>query len=46
MKQGEQTRGLPLSVQSVKVTAGYFLIGLSSVESDLRRNMQLLEDGA
>jgi hypothetical protein len=44
MKQAEQTRGVPLAGQSVKVTTGYFLIGLSSVESDLQRNVQLLKD--
>jgi hypothetical protein len=44
MKQAEQTRGVPLAGQSVKVTTGYFLIGLSSVESDLQRNVQLLKE--
>jgi hypothetical protein len=46
MKQNEQTRGVPLAGQSVKVTTGYFLIGLSSVESDLQRNVQLLKERA
>jgi hypothetical protein len=46
MKQAEQTRGVPLAGQSVKVTTGYFLIGLSSVESDLQRNVQLLKERA
>jgi hypothetical protein len=46
MKQSEQTRGVPLAGQSVKVTTGYFLIGLSSVESDLQRNVQLLRERA
>src|SRR5215467_1226787 len=46
MKQAEQTRGVPLAGQSVKVTNGYFLIGLSSVESDLQRNVQLLKERA
>jgi hypothetical protein len=44
MKQAEQTRGVPLAGLSVKVTTGYFLIGLSSVESDLQRNVQLLKE--
>lgn len=44
MKQAEQTRGVPLAGQSVKVTTGYFLIGLSAVESDLQRNVQLLKE--
>jgi hypothetical protein len=44
MKQAEQTRGVPLAGQSVKVTTGYFLIGLSAVDSDLQRNVQLLKE--
>jgi hypothetical protein len=46
MKQAEQTRGVPLSGLAVKVTNGFFLIGLSSVEADKVRNLQLLKDGA
>jgi len=46
MKQAEQTRGVPLSGLAVKVTNGFFLIGLSSVEADKERNLQLLKDGA
>ncbi|MBI3435201.1 MAG: hypothetical protein HY056_09010 [Proteobacteria bacterium] len=46
MKQSEQTRGTPLSGLAVKVTSGFFLIGLSAVESDLQRNMQLLRERA
>ena len=34
MKNGEQARGIPLAGLSVKVTNGYFLIGLSSVDTD------------
>jgi hypothetical protein len=34
-----------LAAQSVKVTTGYFLIGLLAVESDLQRNVQLLKEG-
>ncbi len=33
MKQAEQTRGVPLAGLAVPVTPGYFLIGLSSLES-------------
>ena len=36
MKQSEQTRGVPLAGLAVKVTAGFFLIGLSAVEADKR----------
>ena len=46
MKQAEQTRGVPLSGLAVKVTNGFFLIGLSSVEADKERNLQLLKDRA
>jgi hypothetical protein len=44
MKQAEQTRGVPLSGLAVPVTPGYFLIGLSSLESDMQRNLQLLKE--
>jgi hypothetical protein len=44
MKQAEQTRGVPLAGLAVKVTPGFFLIGLSSLESDMQRNMQLLKE--
>ena len=44
MKQAEQTRGVPLAGIAVKVTDNVFLIGLSSVDSDVQRNMQLLKE--
>lgn len=46
MKQAEQTRGTPLVGLAVKVTSGFFLIGLSAVETDMQRNIQLLKDRA
>lgn len=46
MKQAEQSRGTPLSGLAVKVTTGFFLIGLSSSEADRERNVQLLKDRA
>jgi hypothetical protein len=46
MKQAEQTRGVPLAGLAVPVTPGYFLIGLSSLESDMQRNVQLLKERA
>jgi hypothetical protein len=46
MKQAEATRGVALAGLAVKVTSGYFLIGLSAVESDLQRNIQLLKERA
>ena len=44
MKQAEQTRGVPLAGLAVPVTPGYFLIGLSSLETDMQRNVQLLKE--
>jgi len=44
MKQAEQTRGAPLSGLAVKVTSGFFLLGLSSVDSEKERNIQLLKE--
>jgi hypothetical protein len=44
MKQNEQARGVPLAGLAVKVTNGFFLIGLSAVEVDLQRNIALLKE--
>ena len=44
MKQAEQTRGSPLGGAAAKVSSGYFLIGLSAVETDMQRNIQLLKE--
>jgi hypothetical protein len=46
MKQAEQTRGVPLAGLAVKVTTGFFLIGLSSSDADRDRNLQLLKERA
>ena len=46
MKQAEQTRGAPLSGLAVKVTSGFFLLGLSAVDSEKERNLQLLKERA
>ncbi len=46
MKQAEQTRGTPLAGLAVKVTTNFFLIGLSAVDADLQRNLQLLKERA
>jgi hypothetical protein len=43
MKESEQERGVPLSGLAVKVANG-FVIGLSAVDTDVQRNMQLLKD--
>jgi hypothetical protein len=44
MKQNEQARGVPLAGLAVKVTNGFFLIGLNSTEVDLARNVALLKE--
>lgn len=44
MKSNEQARGTPLSALAVKVTDGFFLVGLSNVESERARNLQLLKE--
>ncbi len=43
MKQTERARGAPLAGLGVKVTSGVFLIGLSAVEADRERNLELLK---
>ena len=44
MKTSEQARGIPLAGLAVKVTNGYFLIGLSAVQVDVQRNIEMLKD--
>jgi len=44
MKQAEQSRGTRLAGLAVKVTTGFFLVGLSNVESERQRNLQLLKE--
>jgi hypothetical protein len=44
MKSNEQARGTPLAGLAVKVTDGFFLIGLSNVDADRARNIQLLKE--
>jgi hypothetical protein len=44
MKSNEQARGTPLAGLAVKVTDGFFLVGLSNVEADRVRNIQLLKE--
>jgi hypothetical protein len=44
MKSNEQARGTPLAGLAVKVTDGFFLVGLSNVDADRSRNMQLLKE--
>jgi hypothetical protein len=44
MKQAEQVQGTALSGAAIKVTTGYFLIGLSGAPADKERNIQLLKE--
>jgi hypothetical protein len=44
MKQAEQTRGVPLAGLAVKVTPGFYLIGLSNLDADKDRNLRLLKE--
>jgi hypothetical protein len=44
MKSTELTRGTPLAGLAVKVTDGFFLVGLSNVDADRTRNVQLLKE--
>jgi len=43
MKQAEQTQGTALAGLAVKVTSGYYMIGLSAAPADKDRNVQLLK---
>jgi hypothetical protein len=44
MKSNEQARGTPLAGLAVKVTDGFFLVGLSNVDVDRARNLQLMKE--
>lgn len=44
MKSDEQARGTPLAGLAVKVTDGFFLVGLSNLETDRARNIQLMKE--
>jgi hypothetical protein len=44
MKQAEQARGTALAGLVVKVTPTFFLVGLSSGEGDVQRNIELLKE--
>jgi hypothetical protein len=43
MKASEKARGTPLAGLGVKVTDGWFLIGLSAVEPEMKQNLELLK---
>jgi hypothetical protein len=44
MKQGESARGVPLRGVATKVSANFFLLGLTSVDADMKSNIQLLKE--
>ena len=44
MKESEEAPGVALAGLAVKVANGFFMIGLSAVDADVQRNMQLLKD--
>ncbi len=44
MKQSEQTRGAPLAGQAVKITEGYYLIGLSARAGEQELNLKMLKE--
>jgi xanthosine utilization system XapX-like protein len=44
MKSNEQTRGTALAGIAVRVTDGFFLIGLSNLDADRTRNIQMLKE--
>jgi uncharacterized caspase-like protein len=46
MKSNEQARGTPLAGLAVKIVDGVFLVGLSNVQTDRARNLQLLKERA
>jgi hypothetical protein len=43
MAEAEQTRGTPLAGLAVKITDGFFVIGLSEIDPHVQRNKQLLK---
>jgi hypothetical protein len=44
MKSNQQARGTPLAGLAVKVTDGFFLVGLSNVDADRSRNVKFLKE--
>jgi hypothetical protein len=43
-KNSETAQGAPLAGLTVRVTPGFFLVGLSAIEGDKERNIQLLRE--
>lgn len=44
MKDSEEVRGMPLAGLAVKVTNGFFLVGLNAADAEMQRNVQLLKE--
>ena len=44
MKQGETTPGIPLNSVAVKITPRLFQIGLSNIDADRQRNIELIKE--
>jgi hypothetical protein len=44
MKDSEEVRGTPLAGLAVKVTNGFFLIGLNAADPEMQHNVQLLKE--
>jgi hypothetical protein len=44
MKDGVTARGVPLIGRSVKVDTNFFVVGLSSIDAEMQRNIQLLKE--
>jgi hypothetical protein len=44
MKDTEEVRGMPLAGLAVKVTNGFFLVGLNAGDAEMQRNVQLLKE--
>jgi hypothetical protein len=44
MKSNEQARGTPLAGLTVKVIDDFYMVGLSNVDADRQRNVQLLKE--
>jgi hypothetical protein len=42
MKSNPQARGTPLAGQAVKLTQGFFMVGLSNIDLERERNLKLL----
>ena len=44
LKYSERARGMPFAALATKISKGSFLVGLSGLENDRQRNLQLLKE--